>query len=166
MRSKTGPLILFVSVFAIIQLFSSNILCTAQSNTNDMDNALQENISEINTVRALIYDWGSAWRRKDIGEYISYYSSTFQSKDLNYAALMEKKSKLFKRPGTISLEIFYLGVIIKKNYADISFIQRYKNMNYLDIGEKNIALVNVNGKWKIISEEWKPIDKAFVQVEP
>lgn len=158
MKTKILSLLLFLSVFVGIQFFSANNFSAAQTNVSDKNNAWQENSSEINSVRTSIYDWLNAWRSKEISVYMSHYSPEFQTRDLDYAALLKKKARLFKRPGTISLEIFYLMISIDRNHAYASFLQRYKDVYNSDIGEKNITLVNSNGKWKIVEEEWKPID--------
>jgi len=159
MKTKAPSLILFISVFVIIQFYPANNFSSAQTNVYDSNNERPENNSKINAVRSSIYAWANAWRSKDISAYISYYSPAFRTKNLDYTALLKKKTGFFKRPGTISLEIFYLVISINNNHAYASFLQSYKDTYHSDIGEKNITLVNLKGKWKIVREEWKPIDE-------
>lgn len=142
----------------MVQHFSAVDICCAQTSTKNADsNWKNKNIDEISEVRALIYAWANAWKNKDIDQYKSYYSPSFQTKDFDYNGWLKKKSKLFKRPGSISLEIFYLGVFVKNNRAYVSFIQRYKDAFHSDIGEKNMVWIHVNGQWSIVSEEWKQL---------
>jgi len=86
---------------------------------------------------------------------MSYYSPDFQSQGLDYKGWMQKKTKLFKTSGDIRVEITDLGVFIEAEYATARFVQRYHDLTFSDVGEKTLAMVNSNGKWKIVSETWK-----------
>jgi hypothetical protein len=70
---------------------------------------------------------------------------------------MQKKTKLFKTSGDIQVEITDLGVFIEGEYATARFVQRYHGSKFSDVGEKTLTMVNSNGKWKIVSEAWKPL---------
>jgi len=50
-----------------------------------------------------------------------------------------------------------LWVFIEGRNATVGFVQRYQDPKVLDIGEKTLVLVNSKDKWRIISEEWKPL---------
>lgn len=156
MRQKAVTAILCATVFFMAQHFSALDVHAVQTNANNGDiDWKKENISKINEVRALIYAWATAWKSKDIKKYKSYYNPGFQTKDFDYEGWLKKKSKLFKKPGDISLEIFYLGVFVKNSHAYVSFIQRYKDAFHADIGEKNMVWIHFKGQWSIVSEEWK-----------
>jgi ketosteroid isomerase-like protein len=111
----------------------------------------------IDDVRASVYAWGKSWQNRDISTYMSFYSPAFRSHGLDYKAWMQKKIKLFKTSGDIKVEISDLGVFIEGEFATARFVQRYHDSKLSDIGEKTLTLVNSNGKWKIVSEEWKPL---------
>ena len=117
------------------------------------------NVEAINTVRAFISDWADSWQEKNIDRYMSYYSRTFHSGGLDYSGWQDKKARHFKTSGTLSLKVSDLWVIIEGNHASASFIQHYRDAHYADIGEKIINLVQNNGKWQIISEEWLPLNR-------
>ena len=134
--------------------------------SNEMQAAAKEtdaawkdkNIETINMVRALISDWADSWQQKDIDRYMSYYSRNFNSGGLDYSAWQEKKAKLFSRPGSVSLKVSDLWVVVAGNQASASFIQHYRDAHYSDVGEKTINLVQNNGKWQIVSEAWQPLN--------
>lgn len=113
--------------------------------------------SKIDEVRTTVYAWGSAWESRDITKYKSYYSPVFQSKGLNYQRWMQKKAKVFQKPGDIRVTISDLWVFIEGSQATARFVQQYQDSSVLDVGEKKLVLVNTNGKWQIVSEEWKPL---------
>ena len=113
--------------------------------------------SQIDDVRANVYAWGKSWQNRDISSFMSFYSSDFRSEGLDYKGWMKKKTKLFKTSGDIQVEITDLGVFIEGEYATARFVQRYQGPKFSDVGEKTLNMVNSNGKWKIVSEVWKPL---------
>jgi murein L,D-transpeptidase YafK len=158
MRKNTVILVMIIAVFAMMHLISAVDISAAQTNAKkDGNTNKSRNIDEIDDVGAVIYAWANAWKNKDAKSYLSFYSPSFHSKDLNYSTWVKRKTKLLKRPGAISLEIFYLSVFIKNGHAHVSFIQKYKDAYHSDVGEKKMVLINSQGTWKITSEEWKPL---------
>jgi len=113
--------------------------------------------SQIDDVRANVYAWGKSWQNRDISSFMSFYSPDFRSEGLDYKDWMQKKTKLFKTSGDIQVEITDLGVFIEGEYATARFIQRYRGSKFSDVGEKTLTMVNSDGKWKIVSEAWKPL---------
>jgi ketosteroid isomerase-like protein len=112
---------------------------------------------QIDDVRSNVYAWLKSWQNRDISSYMSFYSPDFRSEGLDYKGLMHKKAEVFKTSGDIQVEITDLGVFIEADYATARFVQRYRDSKLSDIGEKTLTMVNLNGKWKIVSEAWKPM---------
>ena len=113
--------------------------------------------SKIDDVRSNMYAWCKSWQSRDISRYMSFYSPDFRSEGLDYQSWMKKKAKLFKMSGYIQVEMSDLWVFIEGNHATASFVQRYKDPKISDVGEKTLTMVNSNGNWEIVSEEWKPL---------
>lgn len=111
----------------------------------------------IDDVRASVYAWRKSWQNRDIRSYMSFYSQDFRSGGLDYKELMHKKAKRFKISGDIHVEITDLGVFIEANHATARFVQRYRDSKLSNVGEKTLTMVNLDGKWKIVSEKWKPL---------
>lgn len=116
---------------------------------------------DIDDVQTLIYAWRDAWQDKDINRYISFYSPVYQTKSLNYIGLMKKKAQLFQRPGAIAVELSDFDIRIDHQRAVSRFIQRYQDSTISDVGEKTLILIKSNLTWKIISEEWQPLNKPI-----
>ena len=112
---------------------------------------------QIDDVRANVYAWLKSWQNRDISSFMSFYSPDFRSEGLDYKDWMQKKTKRFKTSGDIQVEITDLGVFIEVEYATARFVQRYHDSKFSDVGEKTLTMVNLNGKWKIVSEAWKPL---------
>jgi murein L,D-transpeptidase YafK len=152
----TVKLLFITAVFAVMMLVSDIGPGHAQTQTKNEGNANNSTQADkIDDVGTIIYAWANAWKEKDFDTYMSFYSPEFQSGKFDYNQWMKKKSKVFKRRGIISLEVFYLGIFIKNNHAYVSFIQKYEDVHLADIGEKKMVLVQSQGTWKIVSEEWK-----------
>ncbi|MEW6673026.1 MAG: hypothetical protein AB1427_15080 [Thermodesulfobacteriota bacterium] len=131
-----------------------------RATANKADSAWKDkNIETINTVRTLISDWANSWQEKDIDRYMSYYSLKFRSGGLDYSAWQDKKTRLFKKSGNLSLKVSDLGVVVEGDHASASFVQHYRDEQYTDIGEKTIQLVQEDGKWHITTEEWRPLNR-------
>ena len=111
----------------------------------------------IDDIRSNVYAWADAWQNRNIKHYISFYSPAFRSKGLDFNGWLQKKTEFFQRPGHIRVQISDLWVFIEGKNATVRFVQRYQDPKVLDIGEKTLVLVNSKDKWRIISEEWKPL---------
>ncbi len=114
--------------------------------------------SQIDSVRAIVFSWSHTWESKDIDKYMSFYSRHFRTENLDYDQWKAKKSRLFMKPCNLSVKISDLSVCIENRVAMTNFIQQHHCGEFQDIGEKTLILANVKNGWKIISEEWKPLD--------
>ena len=125
MSKNTVISVVIIAVFAMVQLILAVDISTAQTNAKKGSNTNKNsNINDIDDVGAVIYAWANAWKNKDTKSYLSFYSPSFHSKDLNYSNWMKKKTKLFQRPGAIALEILYLSVFIKKQLCSRQFYSK------------------------------------------
>lgn len=159
MRKKKLTLVLYLVVFALTAVFAVASINVAQTDIDAKSNAWgKSSLNEIHTVRSIIYKWINAWQTKDFAGYMSYYSPEFRSGKIDYHGWRAKKARLFKRPGVIFLEISNLLISIEGKEAKVSFLQDYTDAYLADVGEKNVKLIKLNDSWKIIAEEWKPIN--------
>lgn len=157
MRKKILALILCLVVFVLTAVFAVASIKVAQTDIDKKSNDWEKSsLNEIHAVRSIIFKWIKAWQSKDLAGYVSYYSPEFRSGTLDYHGWRVKKTKLFKRPGVIFLEISNLLISIEGKEAKISFLQDYTDAYIADVGEKNMKLIKLNDSWKIIAEEWKP----------
>lgn len=119
----------------------------------------------IDDVRGNVYAWRKSWQSRNISSYMSFYSPDFRSEGLDYKGWMQKKTELFKTLGDIQVEITDLGVFIEGEYATARFVQRYYDSKFSDVGEKTLTMINSNGKWKIVSEAWRPLAMSSLTTE-
>lgn len=112
---------------------------------------------KIDDVRARVFAWSKSWQNRDIDTYMSFYSQNFRSKGFDYKSWMQKKKKRFNMIDDLRVDISDLGVFIEGNSAVARFIQRYQDSKISDVGEKTLTMIFTGGKWKIMSETWKPL---------
>ncbi len=147
---------LAVIVMTIFMAAAQIVAFQAPASKND-DSAKNKNIEKIDTIRAIVFSWAEAWSNKDIINYMTYYNPKFKAGNIDYQLWREKKSEVFKKPGAISVEILDLWVFVEGHYARATFIQKYKDATYSDVGEKVLNLTYTNGRWQIVSEKWQPL---------
>ena len=112
---------------------------------------------KIDDVRARVYAWCKSWQNRDIKTYMTFYSPNFRSNGLDYRGWIQKKTRHFKMLHDLRVDIFDLGVFIEGDSAVATFIQRYQDSKISDVGEKTLTMTHTDGKWKIVSEVWKPL---------
>lgn len=112
---------------------------------------------EIDVVRNRIYFWCTAWQRRDIDAYMSFYSPAFHSGGYDYVGWRLKKSEVFKNPEDITVQISDLWVLIEGKSAVARFVQQYARASHKDVGEKTLVLEQANSTWNIVSETWRPL---------
>jgi ketosteroid isomerase-like protein len=128
------------------------ILCMVLFNLTGVASA-----SKIGDVRANVYAWGDAWQSRNINSYMSFYSSAFRSKGLDWQGWRQRKTKHFQKIDDMRLEISDLSVFIEGRHATARFVLRYQDSKFLDVGEKTLTLVKEGDKWLIVSEKWGPL---------
>jgi len=157
MKKITTAKAFFPSVFVLVLFWAAIGAPAFQANIAQQNGGGNVNVEKINTTRAAVYAWAESWAKKNIQEYMAYYSPNFRSGKLNYRQWREKKAVVFQRPGAISIKISDLWVFVEGSSATASFIQKYQDSKHADIGEKVLKFVQVGDRWQIISEQWKPL---------
>ncbi|MBL7179759.1 MAG: hypothetical protein ISS65_06065 [Desulfobacterales bacterium] len=160
MPRNAVTLLLYSAVFALAVIFTIVNINVARADSDDKGSSWEtSSLNDIHAVRGMIYAWIQARESKNFDNYMSYYSPQFRSEKLDYNDWRAKKSDLFKRPGDISLKISNLLISIEGEDAKADFVQEYSDAYLSEVGEKHIKLIKVNNTWKIVSEQWKPMNK-------
>ena len=125
-------------------------------------------------IRTVVDGWADAWRSLDIDLYIQYYGPTHihylsaeqKSKMISRAEYYRKKGGLFRRTGSLTLQISEPVCIINPaspNTAMAFFYQHYASARYIDEGIKVLFLrqmIEFNDTapaWKIEGHFWMPM---------
>jgi len=106
-------------------------------------------------VEGAIQGWAFAWASQDVGNYLEFYSPSFQPEDLNMSKPEWEKlreSRLLK-PRSIELSVSEIELTIKDGRETHAvFEQVYKSDTFSDRILKSMEFILQEGEWKINRE--------------
>ena len=109
--------------------------------------------------KTYIQSWASAWEKKDISTYISFYSKEYKGTKNHRGAWEASRQRALKNNKNISIKLSNIQTYPKgKNRVEVNFTQEYKSDGYTDTGIKELLVEKKGTGWKIINETWMPAD--------
>lgn len=109
-----------------------------------------------NQFLSFLDSWKTAWESGDSDKYISYYDHKFRSQGKNRDQWKAYKENLHQlRQEKIQVITEDPKILILKDQAIITFIQKYKSLGHYDYGKKYLYLKKKEDGYKIIGESWK-----------
>ena len=107
----------------------------------------------------IIEGWRRAWEEKNIGRYISFYSSGFTSQGMNWHQWKKYKARLAKKYRRINVEIDNLRLLKNDGLVVAIFDQRYSASGFESQGKKKLYLEQNSKEWKITGEFFQETKK-------
>lgn len=102
-----------------------------------------------------IQNWASAWEKKDIPTYLSFYSKEFKGSKNHRGAWEASRQRALKKNKNISIKLSNIKINQKNTKkVEVNFTQRYKSDAYADTGIKELIVEKKRAGWKIIKETW------------
>lgn len=117
------------------------------------------------SVQQTVSAWRQAWQEKDMERYAAFYSEGFHASGQDRQAWLERKASTFALPGRIQIDISDLRIEASEDRATATFTQRYRDPRISDVGRKNLTLRRENGDWRILGEDWSPLEAASTAIE-
>ena len=112
---------------------------------------------EREAILSFLENWRDSWSRGDIHSYITCYAPIFSSKGMRLAQWRAYKQKLFDRyHHRMSIQIESPVVARASDYAVITFKQHFSASGHEERGIKRLYLTIIEGKYRIVGEEWIP----------
>jgi len=109
--------------------------------------------------KTYIQSWASAWEKKDISTYISFYSKEYKGTQNHRGAWEASRQYAFKNNKNISIKLSNIQTYQKGiNRVEVIFTQEYISDRYTDTGIKELLVERKGTDWKIINETWMPAD--------
>jgi len=105
----------------------------------------------------MLNQWVTAWERKDIESYMTWYAADFSSQNMNKRQWKEYKAARTNTTRHISIAVDTVTVSVARPSAVVTFHQRYASDTHSDYGRKTLHLRLTNGDWKIVRETWEPL---------
>ena len=101
----------------------------------------------------VVNSWAKAWSGKDVGTYLSYYSSDFQpASGQSHKSWAEERRVRIEGKGSINVKIESPKVTVDGNTATVKFRQQYVSNQLRSNGPKTLVLSKQSGKWQIKQE--------------
>lgn len=113
-------------------------------------------MAQRNAIKQSLENWLSAWRNKDIENYMTFYHPyEFMDPKGSYTKYKAYKKAVFSMPGKYNIELSNVSIIQSRDYATISFTQKYQSNIINDTGRKILYLKQDSSyNWKIVNEVW------------
>jgi murein L,D-transpeptidase YafK len=103
--------------------------------------------------------WASAWEKKNISSYTSFYSNEYKGTQSHRGAWEASRQQAFKKNKNISIKLSNIKKHQRgKSKVEVNFTQEYKSDGYTDTGIKELLLEKKGKSWKIIKETWMPVN--------
>ncbi|MFZ4536538.1 L,D-transpeptidase Cds6 family protein [Propionivibrio sp.] len=104
-------------------------------------------------VSKALQGWASAWSRKDVKSYLSYYASDFQTpKGVARKAWEAERTQRIDKPGKLLVSLDDIYVSIAGDKATVRFRQHYTSATLKSSASKTMVFVKSGGKWLIQQE--------------
>lgn len=106
-------------------------------------------------IHEFINGWRDAWQSKSIEAYIDYYDEGFKTQGYNKKRWKKYKDNLIGKYDFIKVSFDQPFILIHNEQLIVKTLQKYQSDKHTDFGIKTIHALKVDGKYKIISEDWK-----------
>jgi murein L,D-transpeptidase YafK len=100
----------------------------------------------------VIEHWRTAWERKEIDQYMSFYSPRFSSDGKNREQWKTYKTLVANQYNQITVKIENLRLLKSEGIVLAKFDQRYSTERLQSQGEKRLYLQQNSTEWKIVGE--------------
>ncbi len=121
-----------------------------------------EILNQERRLRDFVESWRQSWESRDVDEYMSHYSSNFQSCWLDYNGWKEKKKRLSQRYKKIRVRLGDVYFYRQNGLITAVFSQTYSSDGFRSSGLKVLYIVEEGGKFAIYSEDYhQPVDDPF-----
>lgn len=102
--------------------------------------------------------WAKAWSKKDMGQYLAAYASSFDPPGkMSRKAWEEERRIRIVGKRSIQVELSQFRIQIKGNQAQAQFVQQYDSDSFKGRSTKTLSLIKEKGHWLISSESAKPL---------
>jgi len=109
-------------------------------------------VSEPDVSKAL-QGWASAWSRKDVKSYLSYYAGDFQTPNgMARKAWEAERTQRIDKPGKLQISVDDIKVTLAGDKATVKFRQHYVSATLKSSTNKTVVFVKTGEKWLIQQE--------------
>jgi murein L,D-transpeptidase YafK len=106
-------------------------------------------------IHDFINGWRDAWQSKSIEAYIDFYDEGFKSLGYSKKRWKKYKENLIGKYEFIKVSFDQPFILIHNDQLIVKTLQKYQSDKHTDFGIKTIHALKLDGRYKIISEDWK-----------
>jgi adhesin transport system outer membrane protein len=100
-----------------------------------------------------LIDWSTAWSKKDVTTYLSFYDSSFKPSTTTRAKWFANRTKLVRRDGPIDLKLSNVQrKTLSPTLVETTFEQSYTSKSFKDTTKKSLIWKRVGTNWYIVKE--------------
>lgn len=100
-----------------------------------------------------LQNWASAWSRKDVKGYLSFYASSFQPPNgLTRKAWEAERAQRIDKPGKLQVKVDDIKVALAGDKATVRFRQSYESATLKSSAGKTMVFVKSGARWLIQQE--------------
>ncbi len=108
--------------------------------------------------------WKASWQAQDFETYIKLYSDKFSAPPrFNKKSWLEHKLRLKEKYKFVNVGLGSPHIFNQKKQYVLRFFQNYESDGHKDRGLKSLYVVDENGEFKILREEWSVIQESSLQ---
>ncbi len=108
-------------------------------------------------VKAMLAAWTSAWQKKQLNTYMSFYARDFHGSGRDWEQWRKHKAYLNKVYKNIRVRITKVQIKVQGSSAQVNFVQHYRSDWHRDMGIKTLELVRQDDRWLIRAESWQKL---------
>lgn len=108
----------------------------------------------------MVDSWREAWEQSEIDQYMGYYSDSFRQKNYTKNGWRSYKESIARARDSISIRLSEPTIVAFEDQLIVTFLQDYSSDGHSDFGVKALYLRWEENRYRIISEEWKPVQKT------
>jgi adhesin transport system outer membrane protein len=116
-------------------------------------------LPDVRGIDSFVRSWAEAWSRKDVEDYLAYYSGNFKpSKGISLAAWQKQRHQRLGKPKFIKIGIKNIQKkALGESLVQVTFNQRYQSNTYGDRVVKTLVLQWKKNGWMILKETSRAI---------
>ncbi len=118
-----------------------------------------ENNEHKKYIANIVESWRSAWEKKDIDKYMSFYNKKFRSGSKDWHKWKDYKKQLADKYKSINVEVNDLNLFSHEGVIIASFEQVYRASGINTQGAKKLYLTQNSAEWKIMAETFRGGEK-------
>ena len=125
----------------------------------------QKNGIDVEEVRQFLQDWRTAWERKDLYAYGSFYDESFVGRNyssgrgytsMTRAQWLKDKEQKFRRSSSLAVIIGEPEIRAQDGGVSVVFSQEFRSSGYTDRGLKTLQLRETSNGLRIVNEDFVP----------